>query len=120
MLRVYCYEKCSTCRKALKWLVEHDLGFELKAIRETPPTQDELAKMLAVYGGEIRRLFNTSSQDYRDAGLKDRLTSMSSNAAFDLLRGNGNLVKRPFVVGSDGTALVGFDPDRWAQVLLGH
>lgn len=118
MLRVYCYEKCSTCRKALKWLVEHDLAFELKAIRETPPTQDELAKMLAVYGGEIRRLFNTSSQDYRDVGLKDRLTSMSSNAAFDLLRGNGNLVKRPFVVGSDGAALVGFDPDRWAQVLL--
>lgn len=120
MLRVYCYEKCSTCRKALKWLAEHRLAFELKAIRENPPTEAELAKMLAVYGGEIRRLFNTSSQDYRDAGLKDRLTSMSSAAAFDLLRGNGNLVKRPFVVGSDGVALVGFDPDRWSHVFLGR
>lgn len=120
MLRVYCYERCSTCRKALKWLENHDLAFESVAIRETPPTEAELDKMLEYYGGEIRRLFNTSSQDYRDAGLKDRLDSMSSSAAFDLLRGNGNLVKRPFVIGPNDIALVGFDPDRWSHVLMGR
>ncbi|HTQ30485.1 MAG TPA: Spx/MgsR family RNA polymerase-binding regulatory protein [Opitutaceae bacterium] len=114
---VYTYAKCSTCRDAVKWLQRHGLVFEERPIRETPPAETELRKMLAAQGGQIRRLFNTSGLDYRAMGLAGRMDSISEADAFALLRGNGNLVKRPFLLGPR-TALAGFDEKAWAAALL--
>ena len=61
-LRVYQYSKCGTCRKALKFLAAKGIDFIAVPIRETPPTPDELERMLERYGGQIRKLFNTSSR----------------------------------------------------------
>jgi arsenate reductase len=116
MLTVYCYQKCSTCRDALKWLAEHGIAHSVKAIRETPPTAGELHSALQAFGGDLRKLFNTSGVDYRELGLKDQLPTMTEAAAFDLLTRNGNLVKRPFLIG-DGKVLVGFKPAAWEAVL---
>ena len=118
-LRLYAYAGCDTCRKAKKWLRAEGLDFEEIPIRERPPTEVELDRALASVGGELKRLFNTSSKDYREAGLKDRLPSLDRAAAFSLLRENGNLVKRPVLLGED-VALVGFNPDRWATALGGR
>lgn len=117
MLTVHVYQKCSTCRDALKWLEANNIPHSVKAIRETPPTVGELKSALALTGGELRRLFNTSGMDYRALGLKDKLPEMSEEEALDLLSHNGNLVKRPFLLG-DGKALVGFKPDAWQKALL--
>lgn len=117
MTTLYAYKNCSTCRKAIRWLAEHGIAHETKAIRETPPTLDELATALVANGGEIRKLFNTSGGDYRELGLKDKLPAMSEAEALDLLSQNGNLVKRPFLV-ADGTILVGFREPAWEAALL--
>ncbi|AHF93818.1 ArsC family transcriptional regulator [Opitutaceae bacterium TAV5] len=117
-LVIYTYAKCSTCRDATRWLRDHGLAFEERPIRETPPALAELRAMLRAQGGEIRRLFNTSGMDYRAQNLAARLPDLTEAEAFDLLRGNGNLVKRPFVLASDGTGLVGFKPDAWKKALL--
>ena len=85
-------------------------------IREQPPTVSELARMLAAHGGDVKAICNRSGQDYRALGLKDRLPTMSTADALGLLAGNGNLVKRPFVLGP-GVALVGFDAEVWAKAL---
>lgn len=114
MLKVYLYKNCSTCRDAKKWLQAKGIAFEEKAIRETPPTVAELATVADSLG--LQRLFNTSGGDYRELGLKDRLPTMSRDEAFALLSGNGNLVKRPFVIG-DGIALTGFKEAEWAKAL---
>jgi arsenate reductase len=114
---VYTYAKCGTCRDALKWLDQHGIPYEIKAIRETPPTPAELKSALKLMGGDLRKLFNTSGQDYREHGLKDRLPTLSEAQAIVLLSENGNLVKRPFLIG-DGTALVGFKPEIWRKALL--
>lgn len=119
MIRFYAYKGCDTCRKARKWLEAHDIAFEERAIRETPPSPAELERALEASGGELKRLFNTSSKDYREAGLKDRLPGLDREAAFALLRENGNLVKRPFVVGDD-VALIGFDEATWRRALGQH
>ena len=116
MLTVYCYQKCSTCRDALKWLDGRGLAYQVKAIRETPPTPAELATALKATGGDLRKLFNTSGLDYRALGLKDQLPAMSESAAFELLSRNGNLVKRPFLIG-DGKVLVGFKEVEWEKAL---
>jgi arsenate reductase len=116
MLRVYTYAKCDTCRRAVKFLRARGIAFDEIPIRETPPTRPELAAMLAAQNGELRRFFNTSGGDYKALGLSARLPNLSDDEALDLLAGNGNLVKRPFVLGG-GVRLVGFDEARWTAAL---
>ncbi len=72
--------------------------------------------MLAACDGELRRLFNTSGRDYRTLRLGEKLPAMSDLEAIKLLAGNGNLVKRPFLLGP-GVMLVGFDEKSWATSL---
>ncbi|MBS0663760.1 MAG: Spx/MgsR family RNA polymerase-binding regulatory protein [Verrucomicrobia bacterium] len=116
MLKVYTYANCDTCRRAVKWLRARKLAFTELPIRETPPSPTELRTMLAAYGGERRRLFNTSGKDYRDQQLGEKLPGLTDPAALALLAANGNLVKRPFLLGP-GVALVGFDESAWAATL---
>jgi arsenate reductase len=114
-LKVYCYAKCGTCRKALKWLEGHSIPYKELPIRETPPSLDELRLALKTEGN-IRKLINTSSKDYREIGLKDKLDGMQPDAVFDLLRQNGNLVKRPFVIAGN-KAWTGFKETVWQERL---
>lgn len=116
MLKIYTYSKCSTCRRALQFLSGHKLAFRDIAIREQPPSRDELRRMLAIYGGDIRRLFNTSGQDYRALDLKTRLPRLSADEAIDLLSRHGNLVKRPFLLTPTG-GRVGFKEEEWSGLL---
>jgi arsenate reductase len=116
MITAYVYRNCDTCRAALKWLDEHGIRHEVKAIREAPPSHAELEAALRMAGGDIRKLFNTSGMDYRALGMKDRLPAMSESEAIALLSENGNLVKRPFLVGK-GIVLTGFQPEVWEKTL---
>jgi len=116
MLKVYTYAKCSTCRNALKWLDSKGIEYKNLPIRETPPSSTELKAMLNAYQRNIRRLLNTSSQDYRELGIKDKLNEMSPDEVFSLIQQNGNLVKRPFAI-SQQVFLTGFKEDEWKQAL---
>jgi arsenate reductase len=116
MLKIYVYLKCATCRRALQWLEQRQVQVEIRHIRETPPTAAELKIMLAANGGHLSKLFNTSGADYQALNLKERLPGMGAEEAIKLLAANGNLVKRPFLLGNN-TALVGFKPDEWEKFL---
>ena len=113
-LRVYAYEKCDTCRKALKFLAAKKVAHEVIPIRQQPPTVAELRAMLAHVGGDLRRLFNTSGQDYRALDLKSRLPKLSEEEALALLASSGNLVKRPFAL-TPKSGVVGFREDEWER-----
>lgn len=119
MLIVYEYAKCSTCRNARRWLEARNIPHQCRPIRETPPSEAEFIAAAAAGGGNLRRLLNTSSQDYRDSGLKEILDGAKAPDAaglYRLIQHNGNLFKRPFVVGKR-TCLVGFRPDEWSLAL---
>ena len=116
--KVYQYEKCSTCRKAIAWLREKEIEFSTYPIRDQTPTQKELKVMVNAHGGEVRKLFNTSSKDYRDPHLKELLPTLTEAQTLDLLRERGNLIKRPFVIG-DGIALQGFKVETWEKAFSG-
>jgi len=118
-LKIYEYKNCGTCRKALKFLTERKIPFMAVPIREQPPTRDELKKMLNAYGGDLRKLFNTSGQDYRNLNLKNKLAAMTAHEAIELLAANGNLVKRPFVLTERG-GFVGFEEKDWSKLLGIH
>lgn len=109
--RVYEYEKCSTCRKALKFLDAKGIPYKKVAIVEQPPTMAELKGMLAA-GVELKKLFNTSGILYREMKIGDKLKTMTQEQALALLAKHGKLVKRPFVL-LEGRGLVGFNENEW-------
>jgi Spx/MgsR family transcriptional regulator len=112
MVKIYEYKACSTCRKAIKYLEAKGVPFECLPIVETPPSRGELERMLGHVGGDIKKLFNTSGELYRELGLAAKLGTLERSAALDLLAAHGKLVKRPFVLG-EGFGLVGFNEEKW-------
>lgn len=114
-VKVYEYAKCSTCRKALKFLDARKIAYEKLPIVESPPTRPELSAMLAILGGDLRRLFNTSGELYRELGLSAKLGTMTADEALGLLSRHGKLVKRPFVL-AHGKGMVGFNENEWRAV----
>src|SRR5438552_114582 len=116
-LKVYEYTNCGTCRKALQFLDSRGIDYRVVPIREQPPSKAELLTMLKVYGGDLRKLFNTSGQEYKRLNLKAKLPSMSVDEALELLSKNGHLVKRPIVLIEGGGGLVGFKEDEWKNLL---
>ena len=95
------YPKCSTCKKAGKWLQEHGVGYDDRHIVEQNPTAEELKEWHEKSGLPLKRFFNTSGQVYRNNGIKDKLPGMSEKEQYALLATDGMLVKRPIVVGED-------------------
>lgn len=115
------YPKCSTCKKAKKWLDEHGVSYFDRHIVEDNPTADELRGWADASGLPLRRFFNTSGMLYRELNVKAQLDAgMSDDDAFALLATNGMLVKRPLVVIEDGeetSVLVGFKEPEWENAL---
>ena len=102
-----CYPKCSTCKKAQKWLDENGKNYEIRDIKTDKPTEDELAEWWEKSGLPLKRFFNTSGNLYKEMKLKDRLPEMSEADQISLLATDGMLVKRPILVSED-KVLVGF------------
>ena len=120
-VKIYEYEKCDSCRKALKFLMQNEVEFERVPIWERPPSRQELRAMLGYLDGDLRRLFNTSGQAYRELGIGEKMKSksMSESEAIALLAGNGKLIKRPFLI-SGNTGTVGFKEAEWKKIFKRH
>ena len=111
-----CYPKCTTCRKAKKWLDDNSIEYEERSIAEDNPTYEELKRWYAQSGLDLRKFFNTSGKLYREMNLKDKLADMTEEDQLRLLSSDGMLVKRPIAVKED-TVLVGFKETEWAEKL---
>lgn len=108
-IKVYQYPKCSTCRKALKWLDERGVEYEEVDIVANPPSKTALRRILKRSGLPLKRLFNTSGASYREGGWSDRLKAgVTQEEALDALAADGKLIKRPLVDAPE-FALIGFD-----------
>ena len=111
-----CYPKCSTCKKAKKWMEEHNLEYTERHIAEENPSYDELKEWYSASGLLLKKFFNTSGVLYKEMKLKDKLPQMSEEEQLELLASNGMLVKRPILV-KDGRVLVGFKENEWEGLL---
>lgn len=111
-----CYPRCSTCKKAQKWLDEHGVSYDYRDIKEDNPTESELREWLEKSGLDVKRFFNTSGQLYKSMGLKDKLPDMSVDEKLRLLATDGMLVKRPILI-DGGSVLVGFKEEEWSLKL---
>lgn len=116
MTKVYCYDRCTTCQKALKWLEANDVQFEKIDIKSNHPDEMALRELHKRSGLPLKKFFNTSGMLYRDLKLSEKLPSMSEDEQFKLLASDGMLVKRPLLV-TDSAVLVGFKEPEWHNAL---
>ena len=115
-MKLFSYSSCSTCRKAIKWLRNNNISFELIDLISEPPSKKILILASKLYG-DRKRLLNTSGASYRSIG-KDAIKEMSDEAFYDNLLKDPKLIKRPFLFVQDENILVGFNEEKWSEQLL--
>ena len=116
MIKVYCYLKCSTCKKALKWLDDKGVKYQLIDIKEDHPDEKTLRSLHKKSGLPLKRFFNTSGMIYREMELSKKLPDMSEDEQFKLLASDGMLVKRPLLITKD-KVLTGFREKEWEEAV---
>ncbi len=116
MTSFICYPKCSTCKKAQKWLDEHNIEYDFRDIKTDNPTVEEINTFKEKSSLPLKKFFNTSGMLYRELGLKHKLPGMSEKEMIELLASDGMLVKRPILVTED-SVIVGFREDEYKKLL---
>lgn len=106
------YPKCTTCKKAKKFLEDNNISFTNRDITIDNPTKEELKSWYEKSGLELKKFFNTSGVLYREMGLKDKIKNMTEDEMLELLSTDGKLVKRPILV-NDNKVLVGFKEEQY-------
>lgn len=110
------YPKCSTCKKAKKWLEDNNIEFIDRNIVTEVPSISELTEWIESSKKEIKKWFNTSGLKYKELNLKDKLSTMSDKEKIELLASDGMLIKRPLII-SDKGIFIGFKEDSWKELL---
>lgn len=117
MIKIYCYLKCTTCQKALKWLDLNNISYELIAIKENNPDYDLIKDCHKKSGLPLKKFFNTSGLLYKEFELSKKLPLMSEDEMYHLLASNGMLVKRPLLIKDSEKILLGFKEAEWERIL---
>lgn len=110
------YPKCSTCKKAKKWLEENNIEYIDRNIIEDTPSIKELTEWIEKSGQEIKKWFNTSGLKYKELNLKEKLATMENKEKIELLSSDGMLIKRPLLI-SDKGILIGFKEEMWKTLI---
>ena len=116
MTKIYCYDRCSTCKKALVWCDANGIQYEKIDIKGDHPDEATLRELHKKSGLPLKRFFNTSGILYREMNLSQKLPEMSEDEQFKLLASDGMIVKRPLLV-TDGAVCVGFREEEWKSAL---
>ena len=133
---VYCYNRCSTCKKAIKYLEENiarnkNIELELKDIITEKPNLEEMSKIIEtkydkkisdITRDEIKSFFNTFGILYRENNIKDKIKDLN-NSIDDILKiliSDGKMIKRPLVIIKDGInkdkILLGFKEEEYIKI----
>lgn len=110
------YPKCSTCKKAKKFLDDNKIKYIEKHIVTETPTYEELKEIIDLSGLPVEKFFNTSGMLYRSMNLKEELQSCSKDEKIRLLSSNGMLIKRPLLI-NNKKVYVGFKENEWKEIL---
>ena len=106
-LIIYSYLKCSTCKKASKWLDQKSISYNLKDIVKEPPSKKYLDLALKEYHFDIKRVFNTRGKSFKLINYD--IYAFSNEEIINLLQSDGKLIKRPFLVYKEKKIILGFN-----------
>ena len=112
----YSYLKCSTCRKAAKWLESKDFEFQLIDIVKEPPLVSYLNLALEQYSNDKKRIFNTRGKAFKTLSLD--INGLSKEEIIKLLSSDGKLIKRPFLIYERKKVILGFNEIEYAKQFI--
>ena len=112
----YSYLKCSTCRKAAKWLKSKDFEFQLIDIVKEPPLVNYLNLALEQYSDDKKRIFNTRGKAFKTLNLD--IYGLSREEIIKLLLSDGKLIKRPFLIYEQKKVILGFNEIEYAKQFM--
>ena len=113
---LYSYFKCSTCRKAAKWLESKDIEFKLIDIVKEPPLINYLNLALDQHSDDKKRIFNTRSKAFKILNLD--VYGLSREEIIQLLLSDGKLIKRPFLICEEEKVILGFNEIEYAKQII--
>ena len=140
-ITIYCYNRCTTCKKAIKYLEENILNnsknsknieLELKDIITEKPNLNEMIKIIEtkynkkiseITRDELKSFFNTSGILYRENNIKDKIKD-EKNSIEDILNiliSDGKMIKRPLVIvneeeNNNKSILLGFKEEEYKNI----
>ena len=118
-MKIYHYPKCTTCKRAKKFIEDNNIKVDFVDITEEQPSASDIKKILDEFEIDVKKLFNTSGMKYRELGLKDKLKEMSEKEKIDLLISDGMLIKRPLAFDLKKKILLrGFKEEEWKDAFL--
>ena len=112
----YSYLKCSTCRKAAKWLKSKDFEFQLIDIVKEPPLVNYLNLALDQYPDDKKRIFNIRGKAFKTLDLD--IYGLSKGEIIKLLLSDGKLIKRPFLIYKGKKVILGFNEIQYAKQFI--
>ena len=113
---IYSYLKCSTCRKALKWLDQKGFVYQLIDIVKETPSAKYLNLALKDYSSEKRKIFNTRGKSFKL--IVEDIYTLSNQEMIQLLKFDGKLIKRPFLVCGGKKIVLGFNEIEYKKQIL--
>jgi len=113
---LYSYLKCSTCRKAEKWLESKNFDFKLIDIVKEPPLVNYLNLALEQYIDDKKKIFNTRGKAFKTLNLD--IYGLSRVEIIQLLLSDGKLIKRPFLIYEGKKVILGFNEIEYSKEFI--
>ena len=107
----YSYSKCSTCRKASKWLDQNNINYEFIDIVKEPPSKEFLELALIQFKSDLKKIFNTRGKSYKSIDFD--IFDLTKKKIIELLSNDGKLIKRPFLIINESKFIMGFDESEY-------
>ena len=108
----YSYQKCSTCRKASKWLDQNKINYQFIDIVKQPPSKKFLELALMQFSLDVKKIFNSRGKSFKS--LDFDVMDLTKNKIIELLSNDGKLIKRPFVIINECKFVLGFNESEYS------
>ena len=109
----YSYPKCSTCRKASKWLDQNNIEYQLIDIVKEPPSKKFLELALIQFALDIKKIFNTRGKSFKSIDID--IEDLTKKKTIELLSKDGKLIKRPFLVINENKLILGYNESEYVN-----
>lgn len=93
---IYSQASCSSSRKALKWLKEHDIHYKEKRITSHPLTLAEFKEVLSMTEDGTDEIIATNSNDFKNLNID--IDQLSIQELYAIIQAHPRMLRSPILV----------------------
>ncbi|MDH5694647.1 MAG: arsenate reductase (glutaredoxin) [Gammaproteobacteria bacterium] len=112
--KIFHNPRCSKSRQTLALLQEKRIEPSVVEYLNTPPSKEELKKILGMLGISPRELMRKNEDEYKELNLND--PALSDEQLIDAMVAHPKLIERPIVI-HDNQAVIGRPPEKVLELI---